>query len=213
MTNEPPVDRSTLLKALKSGYGLEASSLEFLPLGSDARSFSYRCTADGSSYYVKLRRATGAEARAFSVAVFAMHHVQGAISPLRTHRDDRPWFPVGEFQLSLFPFVEGVSGWDVEPADGPAAKVRTILHEQRAVIQTVIADAYTLAESFRQQTWEPVVCHGDFHSGNFLVAPSGELHPLDWDTLVWAPRERDLMLDQPALAANFLPRERRWTWR
>ncbi|MBB6564763.1 aminoglycoside phosphotransferase family protein [Kribbella sandramycini] len=37
-----------------------------------------------------------------------------------------------------------------------------------------------------------VVCHGDPHLGNVLVA-DGRLHLIDWDDVVLAPREQDLM--------------------
>jgi spectinomycin phosphotransferase len=38
-----------------------------------------------------------------------------------------------------------------------------------------------------------VVCHADLHTGNVLVDERGELHLIDWDEVVLAPRERDLM--------------------
>jgi spectinomycin phosphotransferase len=37
-----------------------------------------------------------------------------------------------------------------------------------------------------------VVCHGDPHLGNVLVA-KGQLHLIDWDDVIMAPREQDLM--------------------
>ncbi|WP_165952540.1 phosphotransferase enzyme family protein [Kribbella albertanoniae] len=37
-----------------------------------------------------------------------------------------------------------------------------------------------------------VVCHGDPHLGNVLVAKDG-LHLIDWDDVILAPREQDLM--------------------
>jgi spectinomycin phosphotransferase len=38
-----------------------------------------------------------------------------------------------------------------------------------------------------------VPCHGDIHTHNVLVDASGELRVVDWDEMVMAPRERDLM--------------------
>jgi spectinomycin phosphotransferase len=38
-----------------------------------------------------------------------------------------------------------------------------------------------------------VPCHGDLHAGNVLVAEDGAFFLVDWDTLILAPRERDLM--------------------
>ena len=39
----------------------------------------------------------------------------------------------------------------------------------------------------------PVLCHGDIHAGNVLLADTGGLYLLDWDDLFLAPREQDLM--------------------
>jgi spectinomycin phosphotransferase len=36
------------------------------------------------------------------------------------------------------------------------------------------------------------LCHGDIHAGN-IVLNDGELFIVDWDTLIFAPKERDLM--------------------
>lgn len=38
-----------------------------------------------------------------------------------------------------------------------------------------------------------VPCHGDVHTHNLLVEPSGAVRVIDWDEALLAPRERDLM--------------------
>jgi spectinomycin phosphotransferase len=38
-----------------------------------------------------------------------------------------------------------------------------------------------------------VACHGDVHTHNLLVEPSGTVRVIDWDEALLAPRERDLM--------------------
>lgn len=49
----------------------------------------------------------------------------------------------------------------------------------------LLADAVSLAVT---------LCHGDWHQGNALLGADGSLHVVNWDTLVLAPRERDLSL-------------------
>ena len=38
-----------------------------------------------------------------------------------------------------------------------------------------------------------ILCHADIHGWNLLIDDQGELYIVDWDTLVFAPKERDLM--------------------
>jgi spectinomycin phosphotransferase len=37
------------------------------------------------------------------------------------------------------------------------------------------------------------LCHGDIHAGNILIADENSFYIVDWDTLILAPKERDLM--------------------
>jgi spectinomycin phosphotransferase len=38
-----------------------------------------------------------------------------------------------------------------------------------------------------------VICHSDLHAGNLLIDKKKNLYIVDWDTLLMAPKERDLM--------------------
>lgn len=53
--------------------------------------------------------------------------------------------------------------------------------------------AEELAGRLREATLPPVLCHADMHTGNVLVDTDDRLWLLDWDEVVLAPRERDLM--------------------
>jgi len=47
-----------------------------------------------------------------------------------------------------------------------------------------------------------VLCHADLHAGNLLITPDGALYVVDWDTLILAPQERDLMFVGGGLFRN-----------
>ncbi|MBK8025090.1 MAG: phosphotransferase [Chloroflexi bacterium] len=53
-----------------------------------------------------------------------------------------------------------------------------------------------------------VVCHADIHAGNVHITPAGDLYVVDWDTMILAPKERDLMFAGIGFgSAQFSPAE------
>lgn len=50
-----------------------------------------------------------------------------------------------------------------------------------------------LARHLRSHKLDYVLCHGDIHEDNVLVSREGQLFIIDWDNMILAPRERDLM--------------------
>jgi spectinomycin phosphotransferase len=81
-----------------------------------------------------------------------------------------------------------------EAFDDPvAAHVVCLLREHRQVIDRLVVRAESLAGCLENRGCEVVLCHGDLHAGNVLIDPEGRLHIVDWDTVILAPRERDLM--------------------
>jgi spectinomycin phosphotransferase len=46
------------------------------------------------------------------------------------------------------------------------------------------------------------LCHADIHAWNLLIADDDALYMVDWDTLIFAPKERDLMFIGGGLGGN-----------
>jgi spectinomycin phosphotransferase len=63
----------------------------------------------------------------------------------------------------------------------------------RPVIAQLLERAETLGAQLATGTPGFVLCHADIHKGNLLIDAHGDLRVVDWDGLVLAPRERDLM--------------------
>jgi spectinomycin phosphotransferase len=78
-------------------------------------------------------------------------------------------------------------------ADPVAAQVVRLLLDHRHVVDRLVARASELAGRLAVRDHELVLCHGDLHAGNVLIDASRTLHIVDWDTVILAPRERDLM--------------------
>lgn len=65
-----------------------------------------------------------------------------------------------------------------------------------------------LAQLLQEQPLEFIVCHADIHGWNLLINQAGALYLVDWDTLILAPKERDLMFIGGALGnSGYSPRE------
>lgn len=60
-------------------------------------------------------------------------------------------------------------------------------------IRGVIARADTLGAQLRQASLPLVLCHADLHTWNMLLDNAGQIWIIDWDEIILAPKERDLM--------------------
>jgi spectinomycin phosphotransferase len=77
--------------------------------------------------------------------------------------------------------------------DSVAVRMGRFLREKRNDIGRMIARASALGEDLRARAPAQVLCHADIHAANVLIDASGALFVVDWDTLTFAPKERDLM--------------------
>jgi spectinomycin phosphotransferase len=80
----------------------------------------------------------------------------------------------------------------------------TIIQTHEADIRRLLDAAEQLVERLQAQPRPLILCHADIHVGNLLVDTSGQLHIVDWDTMLLAPRERDLMFMGMGLGSNAL---------
>jgi spectinomycin phosphotransferase len=78
-------------------------------------------------------------------------------------------------------------------ADPVAAELAAFLRTKRDGVSDLVNRAEWLALVLQNQLLEFVVCHADIHAWNVLITPDGRLYVVDWDTLTFAPKERDLM--------------------
>ncbi len=78
-------------------------------------------------------------------------------------------------------------------AEPVAAQLTVLLREKRAVIDDLILRAEQLGNLLQTRALEYVVCHADLHAWNLLIDANARLYIVDWDTLILAPKERDLM--------------------
>jgi spectinomycin phosphotransferase len=78
-------------------------------------------------------------------------------------------------------------------ADGVSAQLVALLMDRHREIEELVNRAEDLAAVLQRHPRPFLLCHADIHAGNVLIDGAGRLFVVDWDTLLLAPQERDLM--------------------
>ena len=104
-------DKTELLQHLSTAYGLPLQSITFFPEGED--SYGYVVSSEtGEKYFAKA--STSVPNSCLQVASLLRYqcNISGVVAPLETLEGTLsvPW---QDFQVSLFPFIEGKSRWDL----------------------------------------------------------------------------------------------------
>jgi len=104
-------DKTELKKYLRTAYALPLQSITFFPEGED--SYGYIAVSEtGEKYFAKA--STSVPNTCLQVASLLRHNcnIPGVVAPLETQEGmlSIPW---QHFQVSLFPFIEGKSRWNL----------------------------------------------------------------------------------------------------
>jgi spectinomycin phosphotransferase len=102
--------------------------------------------------------------------------------------------PVETFRIPAAASVtEMLEVADHPPRSSDAGRRLTeIFRQQAGRIDSILARARELGKNLRERTFDRVLCHSDIHANNILVDNDGDIHLVDWDGPMIAPRERDL---------------------
>ncbi|BEP41842.1 phosphotransferase enzyme family protein [Variovorax sp. V15] len=84
-------------------------------------------------------------------------------------------------------FINDVKGDDI------AMRFLAFWEEHAEEIDNIVYRSEQLASILLERPPQLVPCHSDLHAGNVLVGDDDRLAIVDWDTLILAPKERDLM--------------------
>jgi spectinomycin phosphotransferase len=112
MLEKPDIQDEKIIACLRVAYGLRILQLAFLPLGGNLCSAVYRASAeDGTLYFCKLRCS---EFEEISVELPRFLSEQGLtqIIPPLPSKTGQLWAELEAFHVILYPFVEGMSGFE-----------------------------------------------------------------------------------------------------
>lgn len=234
---------------LHEHYRLNATHIEFLPRGSDINTVVFRVKcADSSAWFIKLRRGTFER-----MSLLIPYRLREHVIPPHATQTDELYAELGNYQLAVFPFIDGHDGCEsplhdqhwvelgkalralhafrlTHPApinyedfgnrwrkrvwgflqqmneqtftDPIAAELAAFLRDKQPIITQLLNRADKLGYAFLSQAFPFAVCHGDIHAWNVLIDEKNQLYIVDWDTLVFAPKERDLMFIGGGLFCN-----------
>ena len=104
-------DKTELLKLLNTAYGLPLQSITFFPEGED--SYGYIAASETDEKYFA-KASTSVSSISLHVASLLRHRcdIRGVVAPLETE-DGMLSLSWQGFNVSLFPFIEGKSRWDL----------------------------------------------------------------------------------------------------
>jgi len=74
-----------------------------------------------------------------------------------------------------------------------ANELATLWRQKAAKIEEARGRYLSLGSRLEARGHEHVICHADIHPANIMVDDAGAIHIVDWDEVMLAPKERDLM--------------------
>jgi len=76
------------------------------------------------------------------------------------------------------------------------------LRSKKAETADLVQRAEQCAHQLLERSGEFILCHCDIHAWNLLIVDEHTFYMVDWDTLIFAPKERDLMFIGSGLCGN-----------
>lgn len=145
---------------------------------------------------------TDGQWRDFGFALRALHAVQ--LPPtLLQHLKRETYSP--QYRASARLFLNRAA--DAVFIDPLAGELAAFLLAKRDEILYLVERAGQLAQAQQSKARSTrfVLCHADVHAGNILIDTGGHIYIVDWDEVILAPKERDLMSIGASLLGDWRP--------
>ena len=111
MIEKSPLSEQRIIDCLKINYGIEVTTLTFLPLGADIHALVYKAqTHNKPFYFVKLKQGHLHDTSAIISALLRNAGIQQIIPLVETIRGQATQRIEG-FTLTVFPFIDGYDGF------------------------------------------------------------------------------------------------------
>jgi spectinomycin phosphotransferase len=126
MLEKPNLADATIISCLHQHYGFNITKLEFLPIGYDATAWVYRVDTAAAPYFLKVKKGV-LQASSLTIPHFLRDSgITQIVAPL-ANIHHALWTNSGEFNLILYPFIEGKSGMEIGLSDNQWREFGTVL--------------------------------------------------------------------------------------
>ncbi|HEX8219322.1 MAG TPA: aminoglycoside phosphotransferase family protein [Chloroflexia bacterium] len=150
MREKPGISDEQIRVCLSDEYGLSRTTVAFLPLGLDTNAGVYRVAdVEGSPYLLKVKSGRLYEPSCLVPRYLRDQGIAQVVAPLPTNRGAL-WAGVGQWTAMLYPFIEGVAGWDPPMTGEHWEAVGAALKRVHQV--TLPSEGF---ESLRRETFDP----------------------------------------------------------
>ena len=107
MLEKQSISEQRIVDCLIADYGIDVSTITFLPLGADMHALVYKAQAyDRSSYFVKLKRSDHPEISPLVIGLLQDAGIKQIIPIFKTIHN-HPTQRIGEFTLTVSPLYRG----------------------------------------------------------------------------------------------------------
>lgn len=156
---------------------------------------------------------------AYEIALVERDWVRLGASLRRVHNATLPQemterIPIERFSGKWRERVRRYLVWIDERAftDPIAAKLCAFMRQHRYDIAHMMRRADALASALVKRRLPLHLCHGDLHPGNLHITPGGNVYLVDWDDVILAPVEHDLMFLSAGMGGVGAPGRRQAEW-
>ncbi|MCY3865954.1 MAG: aminoglycoside phosphotransferase family protein [Chloroflexi bacterium] len=118
MLERPKLADELIIGQLRASYDLNVRSLEFLPIGNDARAWSFRVKAASGDYFLKLRLGPVNRASLLVPRYLQNGGLENVAAPMCQESGQLHAWMIGnedtaDYALMLYPYIEGESDWNM----------------------------------------------------------------------------------------------------
>ncbi len=121
MLERPKLADERIIEQMRANWSINVLALEFLPIGNDARAWSFRVTAQSGDYFLKLRHGSVNRASLIVPHFLENYGIENVVAPIRGESGQLHARLNGnagnadkaDYALMLYPYIEGNSDWNM----------------------------------------------------------------------------------------------------